>query len=448
MSTTDINSSSHEWKGIEKTIFRFFFIYFLLQALPLDSSYFEYIFNVNWLHINFGNIFNLTRFSPKFFAGPLTYLNWAVVALIAVAGTLVWSIADKKSKDYNALYYWLRAIIRYRLAIGVIAYGFIKLFPLQAPLPSISNLNTHYGFFTRWKLFSLSLGIVPGYESFLGLIELIAGLLLLNRKTTTFGAFIIIFFTGNVFMSNLGYEGGEYVYSLYLVSFAIFLFAYDAPRLYRLLALGLPTKPNSFKPALSKSAGTTRIILKSTFIFFFVLLYGFKTYSGYQQGPYKYPQAEGLAGASGLYNVSEFRINNKTIPYSLTDSTRWKDVVFEKWPTISIRSNRPVEVDLSNTEEIYASDKDCDYELEGLGDRLYYSYNIDSVKQNLQLQNKNKNYSGEQLVLHYSRPNKSQIILSGINENKDSIYVVLDKLNKKYLLEEAAHIGRRASLKL
>src|SRR5437763_5516398 len=164
-----------QWKGYEKLLFRFFFLYFFIQALPLDLNYFKFIFSVNWLHVQYADVFNLTRYSPKFFPGPDSYETWLVVALVALIGTVIWTIADKKSKEYNALYYWIRVIVRYRLAIGVIAYGFIKLFPMQSPFPSISNLNTHYGFFTRWKLFSLSLGIVPGYESFLGLVEIIAG---------------------------------------------------------------------------------------------------------------------------------------------------------------------------------------------------------------------------------------------------------------------------------
>src|SRR3954469_24519541 len=232
MNTLQTSSSTAEWKGYELILFRFVFIYLLLQALPLDLNYWKFVSSINWLHITYGDIFNLTRFSPKFLPEPTSYANWVVVALIALAGTIGWSIADKKSKEYNALYYWIRVIVRYRLAIGVIAYGFIKLFPLQAPLPSISNLNTHYGFFTRWKLFSLSLGIVPGYESFLGLVEIIAGLLLLYRKTATIGAFMIVVFTGNVFMSNLAYEGGEHVYSFYLISLALCLLAFDILRLY------------------------------------------------------------------------------------------------------------------------------------------------------------------------------------------------------------------------
>ena len=82
------------------------------------------------------------------------------------------------------------------------------------------------------------------------------------------------------------------------------------------------------------------------------------------------------------------------------------------------------------------------------GDEELAVQTVDDKNQNLILQNKNKNYQGEQLTLHYSRPNQSQIILAGTNENRDSVYVVLDRLNKKYLLEEAAHLGRRSTLKM
>src|SRR5690349_6222568 len=192
-----------QWKPYQKFLFRFFFVYFLLQAFPLDWKYYRLLFSINWLHLHYGDIFNLTRYEPAFLAGDDSFLNWAIIAGIGLVSDIAWTALDTNKKEYNLLYYWIRVIVRYRLAIGVIVYGFIKLFPLQAPFPSISNLNTHYGDFSNWKIFSLSLGIVPGYESFLGLVEIIAGLLLLYRKTATIGAFIIVVFTGNVFMSNL-----------------------------------------------------------------------------------------------------------------------------------------------------------------------------------------------------------------------------------------------------
>jgi hypothetical protein len=442
--TTKIEKPAAEWKDYEKIIFRFLFIYFIIQTIPLDWKYYRGIFSINWLDLKYGDIFFITRYFPSFGAATGSFLDWIIIAVVAAIGALAWAKKDKPNTDYSILYYWLRVILRYRLAIGIIGYGFIKLFPLQAPFPSISNLNTNYGDFTDWKIFSLSLGIVPGYESFLGGVELLAGILLFFRRTSAIGALIVLVFTGNVFISNLAYEGGEYVYSFYLISLALFVFAYDAQRIFNLVSLGKPTYPNLFKPVFSSRLENIRIVVKITVIFFFVFVYGFKTYKGYKTDPYQFPKTAGLEGASGIYNVSEFRINNKTFPYSVTDRIRWKDVVFEKWATISIRSNRPVVLDSTNYEQVSYKDEERNYELAGSGGRHYYSYTADTVKHILLLQNKNKNYPDEKLLLNYSRPDSTTIVLSGINESRDSVFVLLDKIDKKYPVK----LGRRGRLKL
>jgi hypothetical protein len=324
----------------------------------------------------------------------------------------------------------------------------IKLFPLQAPYPSISNLNTHYGDFSHWKVFSMSLGIVPGYESFLGGVEILAGLLLLYRKTATVGAFIIIVFTGNVFMSNLAYEGGEDVYSFYLITLALFLFAFDAVRLYTLFGQERAVRPNRFRPLLARQQQKWgRYAAKGGVLFFFVFLYGFKTYTGFHTDPYPFPREDGLPGAAGIYDVTEFRINNRVIPYSLTDSLRWKDVVFEKWATLSIRSNRPVVLEHALVEQVAAKDSDRKYELAGSAGRHYYSYRIDEQNNRLQLHNKNRHYKGESLSLRFVRKTKDQIIVDGVNERGDSLYAVLNRIPKKYLLQEAAK-GRNKPIRL
>ena len=188
--------------------------------------------------------------------------------------------------------------------------------------------------------------------------------------------------------------------------------------------------------------------LKAAVIFFFVLLYSFKTATGYKHDPYQYPVTPGLPNASGIYNVSSFRINADTLAYSKNDPVRWQDVVFEKWNTISIRSNRPVIIDSNNVERITAAENDRTYELEGTIGRHYYSYTIDTAQQLLTLQNKNKFYRNEKLLLHYTRPNDSTIVLTGINENRDSLFATLERIDKKYLLKEVERQGRSKSLKL
>ncbi|MGV3604401.1 MAG: DoxX family protein [Dyadobacter fermentans] len=443
----DMPGETGAWRPAEKLLFRIAFIYFAIQSIPLDWKYFRRVFRIDWLNLTYGDIFDLARYQPRFFGEHDTFLNWLVVLVIAVAGAVVWGNRDKDRRDYSQLYYWLRVIVRYRLAAGLIAYGFIKFYPLQAPLPSISNLNTAYGDLSAWKIFALSLGVVPNYESFLGLVELVGGLLLLHRKTTTIATLIIIPFTGNVFFSNLAYEGGEYVYSFYLIVLALFLFAFDANRLYRLFALEKPTAPNLFKPDFSHARlKFGRIALKAAFVLFFVVVYGSKAYAGYHSNPYQYPTKPGLAGAAGLYNVEQFVVNGDTLAYSALDPVRWKDVVFEKWATISIRSSRPLVIDSTNVEQIHFDDAKRNFEFAGSGGRHYYGYDFDEASKTLTLTNKVN--AADQLVLHYVRPDSTTIQLSGVANGRDSLQVVLKKTDKKYLFEEVKKVGRRGEFKL
>lgn len=438
------------WSVYEKVAFRFFFIYFLLQVVPLDWKYYRDLLALDWSPLYFSNIFYAARYAPRFFSDVPGLQDWLVVAVIAFIGCIAWGIVDRKNSEYNNLYYWLRVLLRYRLAVALLAYGFIKFFPMQMPEPSLSNLNTNYGDISHWKVFSMSTGIVPGYESFLGLIEILAALLLLYRKAASVGAFIILPFAGNVVMSNLAYEGGEYVYSLLLVSFALFLFAYDIPRLISLTSFEKRTLPSRFKPVFKQDwISNGRIIAKSSFVFIFVFFYGYKTYSTYkQERDYHHPNSKGLVNARGIYNVKEFIYNGKTLPYAPNDPIRWKDVVFEEWATLSIRSNQTVNLVTATTEEIFIKDADRYYEFAGIAGRHYYNYNIDSANQILKLVNRNGNHPSDQWTLKYDRPTDEQITLSGTNANSDSVYVVLERINKKYLLEEAAKQGRRRGLKL
>ena len=442
MTTIKPEIPAAEWRPYEKAALRFFFIYFIIQTLPLDWKYYKGLFSINWLNLSYGDIFFITRYFPSLGTATGSFLDWIFFAVIAAIGAVIWSKKGQPDTNYDTLYYWLRTLLRYRLAIGIIGYGLIKFFPLQAPFPSISNLNTNYGDFTDWKLFSLSLGIVPSYESFLGGIELLAGILLFFRRTASIGAVIVLVFTGNVFMSNLAYGGGEFVYSFYLISLAMFVFAYDAQRIYNLVALGKPTHPNLFRPVFSDQVLKVRRVLKPLIIFFFVILYGYKTYQGHKHDPYQFPASKGLPGISGIYNVSEFRLNGELLPYSATDPDRWKDVVFEKWATISIRSNRPVILDTANYEQISHKDQARNYEFAGSGGRHYYSYTADTGKKVLLLRNRNSHYKEDRLTLNYERPDSATVILKGVNSAKDSVYVLLHRINKKYPIK----LGRRGRL--
>lgn len=439
-----------KWKESQKILLRFFVIYFFIQVVPLDWKYYAKVFAIDWGNLYYGDIFDLSRYMPRFLQGSDTFANWVIAAILAIVGTVLWTyLAKSKEKasplNYDYLYYWLRVILRYRLALAVIAYGFIKIFPLQAPFPSLSTLNTRYGDMTAWKIFNVSLGAAPVYETFLGVVEVLGGLLLLYRKTASIGAFVIVAFTGNVWLTNLAYEGGEVVYSLYITVIALFLFAYDLPRLASLLAYERLTLPNTFRPVFGTAwKKRARWVLKGGFVLFVAVIYGFRTYDGYVHNPHNIPQTAGIPDIAGIYNVKEFVINQDTLPYSTTDTVRWRDVVFETWSTISIRSNRPVRLDTANVEQVSHADSTRIYELAGSAGRHYYAYDVDTVRSVLKLKNKNRYHAGEYFEFSYVRPDDQTVILTGVDEQLNELTVTLEKIDKKYLFIE----GRKKALKL
>jgi hypothetical protein len=453
-------NSSHitkavEWTKGEKFFFRAIFLYFIIQAVPLDWKYFLNISRIEWHNFGYRDLFYLARYTPQFFDhdanaiiwGLNSLQDWLVAFTIALIGAITWTYLDRKRTDYNDLYYLMRVILRYRLALGIIAYGFIHLFPVQLPYPSLSLKNTNYGEFTDWKIASVSYGVAPGFESFLGIFEVLGGILLLHRKSASIGAVIIIGFVGNVFLSNLAYGGGETVYSLYLLTIAVPIVYYDLFRWHRIIMLGRPSLPHLYSPAFYVTwKYNARIFLRTGFFIFLILFYGSFAWASYRNGGYQYPGTAGLHNTEGLYNVSEFRLNGRILPYSLTDTFRWQDVVFEKWATLSIRSNHHPKADLSNTEEIFVADELRNYESSGSMGRHFYRYTVDSANNILQCYNKNKNGPSQKLFLHYDRPNQNRIILTGVDDRCDSIYAVLDKIKKVYLLDESYKIPQNRSV--
>jgi hypothetical protein len=436
-------SSPLQWNHRNKWVLRFLFLFFLIQVIPLDYKFYLDILQSPAGDKGFYILFKLANYTPGFVAGN-SFANWLIIAAIAFAGAFLLERINRfKSLDYDKWYYWLRVLLRYRLAVAAISYGFIKLFPLQMPYPSLGNLHTAYGDFLPWKIYFHTTAIAPPFEIFLGGVELLSGLLLLSRKTTTFGAGILAGYYGNVFASNIAYSMGYEAYSLQLTIFAIVLFVYDAPRLYTLLVARKYTIANSYHPVFNEKEKWLKKIARPLIAIFVVWL-GVATYHNYTTAPYKYPAAKGLPGAYGFYNVRVFKWNNQEVPYSATDLNRWQNVVFEKWATLSIKTAKPIIIDNGLGDEFTNNDHERNFESAGVGGRRYFSYNLDTANHQLSLANKNKNHREETFQLTYQLLGSDTVIVKGVNEHNDSIYAELNRINRKYLLFE----GRRKPVKL
>ncbi|OLY90627.1 hypothetical protein SAMN05444008_101270 [Cnuella takakiae] len=507
------------WKGWQKVLLRISFVFFVFMSLPTDAGWYQHLFTMDWTSLHYRDIYDLARFSSGFsFVGDaiwgnnlLGYANWIITLGVAIALGLVWTVIDRKRRSYNDLYYWLRVIVRYRAGIGIIGFGFTKLLPVQMPYPSEGLLNTDFGDLTAQKIYWLSIGIVPWYQVFAGIVELAAGTFLFFRKTTLLGAILLFGALGDIVYVNFAYDGGVHVYSSYFVLLAAFLMIQDIPVLYDYFIRQRLTIPKSYYPSFQQGwLKATRIGLKAATIFIFLGLLFYLQYVNFRYDPYKQPATKGVAQLRGFYNVTEFRLNNKVIPYSPFDTVRWQEATFEKWSTLTFKVNKPVQLDLSNGGGSPMRDINRTFELTGVGGgrRVFY-YDADTVNNLLFLQDKNtasnrrrrvvegNSSNGDteaktkaaakeprkswipaaslavigsedlkiderarstrrtrgiekeskekikraRMVLRYSTTDGSRVILTGVNENKDSIYVVLDRADKKYALSKSTLVA-------
>lgn len=420
----------------------FFFFFVLFTIIPIDPYFYQKIFALNWLKFHFHYLFDLVQYFPTFGFSNAN-IGLAIIITFSILGSLF--LANKRKEEhqrYQVFEYWVRVLVRYKLASVLIVYGLLKIYNQQLPYPSLSNLLTHYGDFYPWKVYFQTLAITPKYQSLIGIIELSFGVLLLFRKTVALSAGMIIGFLSNVVAVNLFYELGDFSFTLYLLVLAVYLFSYDVPRIYSLLIKEDFTRANKFIPIFSNPILVKyKRVLLSLYTLFFLLFIGSIHYISRNEF-YKYPKTAGLPNSFGLYNVEEFIVNGDTIPYAHLDSNRWENVVFEKWSTISILNNKKVVIEQSNGDVVTDQDFDRKYELAGNVGRHYYHYDVSQNK--IILRNKNSHHLYDNYEFNLQRPDSNTFLLEGLNAEGDSLRVKLVKLNPKFLMYE----GRRKEVAL
>jgi hypothetical protein len=508
------------WKSYQKIAFRIASIFFVAISIPNNAEWYQHVFSIDWTRLHYRDLYDIARFGSginffgnTLFGNPLHgYANWIITLLVAVAGGLVWTFIDSRREQpaqaYNDLYYWLRVIVRYRAGIGIIGFGFTKLLPVQMPFPSLGLLNTNFGDFSAQKIYWLIIGIVPWYQVFAGIVEVGAGTLLFFRKTTTLGAALLVAALGDIVYVNFAYDGGVHVYSSYFVLLGAFLLAQDIPKLYSLLIQERLTIPVYYFPVFKKWQQYARVTLKATVIFVFLILLYYLQLVNYRYDPYKQPSTAGVRTLRGNYKVTEFRINNRVLPYNPVDSVRWQQVTFEKWTSLTYRVNRATFIDLSNGGGDPMRDINRTFELTGTGggQRVFHYY-ADTIEHILYLQDKYKpvpdrrnraagiggdqnyrlnnglpedkktaagkevadrefiparawahigdenhmidkrawttrrdrefaskpkNENRKRMILHYETTDGSHVVLNGIDENRDSVHIILDRIDRPY----------------
>jgi uncharacterized membrane protein YphA (DoxX/SURF4 family) len=354
-------SARPRWHLTKRIAFRFAFSYFVLynlpfpvEQLPFSDSLMQQYNNlwqaiVPWvgkhlLHLSY----DITVFQNG--SGDTTYNYVQVLCMLALAAaaTVIWSVLDRRRFSYQQLDQWLRLYVRFSLASAMIAYGVVKIIPLQMPAPFLTRLIEPYGDSSPMGLLWTFIGASKGFEIFTGCAEMLGGVLLIFPRTTLLGALVCFADTSLIFILNMSYDVPVKLYSFHLLLMSVFLFA---PNLRRLTDLFLFNRGVEAVKLLQlfKREWLNRSALALQILFGLYLI-GSGFYGSYQQSKV-YGERAPKPPLYGIWSVEEFSVDGQERPPLLTDTTRWQRAIFQFPGLLTVQpmsgANQSFRLDLS-----------------------------------------------------------------------------------------------------
>jgi len=345
---TNVSSTEEDkWSKLGRFGFRFSFVYFGLFIL----------FQNNGAYPLFGYLAQkpvelMQKFAPwfgeyvmgipfKVATGPsgsgdttYNYLVVFIIFIIAVLGASIWSLIDKKRNNYSKLYYWLTTALRFYVGLMLISYGLSKVIQLQFSEPGFRRLLQPYGESSPMGLAWTFLGFSEGYNMFMGIAEVLAGLLLF-RRTLTFGAIITLMTAMNVMAVNYFFDVPVKILSTHLVLMSLFLLSRDIKKVMQFLVTNKPVQKLTiiWRPQFKKWFDISLKVLKGLIIVY-ALGYGFY-YTIDMKNRFRpdVPKPE----LYGVYKVTNYVINNDTITNYKNDKL-WKTIMFEREGSVRIEN--------------------------------------------------------------------------------------------------------------
>jgi uncharacterized membrane protein YphA (DoxX/SURF4 family) len=350
------------WTPTQKGGFRFFCCFFLLYIFPFPLNSIPFVNELSgisekltgWYNAVFDAYTNMWHAIIVWIAKNILHLSYPITVfsngsgdttydyvlllthfLLALLATIIWSLLDKNRESYRKGYYWLRVLVRYFLIVNMLGYGFAKVFHLQMPFPYLSQLVQPFGDKSPMGLAWSFIGYSKLYSAFSGWCEVLGGLLLIFRRTTTLGALVSAVVMFNVVIMNFSYDIPVKLYSSILFLMAVFLLAPDTQRLLNVLWFNQPALPvirlqNRFS---KRWLHITARSLKWIFILYALWSGIYGSLQSQQQYGDKAPRPP----LYGIYNVATIVKNNDTMPLLLTDTTLWKQLVIQRAKSATVK---------------------------------------------------------------------------------------------------------------
>jgi len=242
------------------------FIPFSFRTIQIQSKITQLVFEN--LIIGIASYFDAIKIVNTEITSDSSTLYILVFILLILAPVLVLLMKLMKiSKEKSiVLFQNIQLVLVFYLSLVMFKYGFDKVFKVQFYLPEPNLLYTPLGLLEKDILYWSTIGSSYSYSIFIGLIEIIPAILLIFRKTRTFGLVILVGVLVHVIAINFCYDISVKLYSIFLLLVSIVLLLPSMQVLFNFFILGktaqLPTIPKTdFKIRTLKS-----IVLKTTFI--------------------------------------------------------------------------------------------------------------------------------------------------------------------------------------
>jgi len=328
------------WHPLTRTAFRFAFVYFLLFNLPFPLNAVPYVDKAAEFYNSFWN-WIVPRLARAVFHTEVSFVStgsgvrtfdyiWvACLLLISLVIMVIWTLLDRKRLSYPTLYRWLNLYVRFSLGTAMIGYGAFKVISSQFVPPTLDRLMQPYGDSSPMGLLWTFMGASESYTMFVGWAEMIAGILLFPRKTSTLGALMSIGVLSNVVALNFSYDVPVKLYASHLLAMAIFLVLPDGRRLANFFVLNRPVESVRVEPLFRRP-----LWHRSALVFATLFLITVTSVSLYQS----YDQRRSLIGERsplyGIWDVEEFNVGQ-----SAASTQRWQRVIFDSLYRVGVQTS-------------------------------------------------------------------------------------------------------------
>jgi len=409
------------WSFARKFFFRFFFLYFFIYCFPFPLDAFQFLDRVaqpyynlldrliiaigdKWFHLHAHVAFpTFDKVDDSYYGLVFIYFN----LLISLTVAITWSLVDRKRKNYEKLFSWLKLYLRFFLAAYLFGYGFVKVFPSQFQAITASRLTMAVGDQSPMLLAWNFMGYSTTMMKLNGWVEVLAGLLLLFRKTTTLGAILSTAVFSFVVAMDFCFNVPVRLLASHLLIMSLFLVLSDSQRLLNVFVLNKPVAAVTYMPFVIHPV-RRKIFSGLLIVLAFCLLYssiakGFKAESDFGQSAPHGP-------LYGIYNTDYFLRNGDTV-LANEKNIRWEQLVIDGggWNQVGV-------IKFNNDS------------------REKYQIVVDTLKRDLIIQSATD--TSVKYEFNYFIPDSNHIRLKGLWK-KDSLEVLMIKLDlDKFLLHK------------